>query len=279
MQPQINNKVVSSFLLYLDHTVTKNGLAFTNNSGLFYNIPSKYANTFTYSSRFQPLVSDSSIPGAIVMSGIYLNGSFLTTGQSGFLDIDYKRGYVYFSSPVTGTLSGNYAIKDYNFSLTNDSEISLLFENKQFLRPKVGQVATGIYTDETTFPSLYIRDNGSYNEGFAFGGLKETYYNIRVITVADSQFLLDATNSLLRDTFEKYVPLFEAEEMPYNSRGGLKSGVFNYTGITNGKPPHLWIKEAFLTKLSQNVRTDTNSLNNDVFVGFGDFTICQQRQV
>lgn len=278
MQPQLDNKIVSSFLLYLDNYITSQGQAYTNWSGNLYQVKSNLANTYIYSTRYQPLVSDASIAGATVMTGIYLNGSFLTTGQSGFLDINYKKGYVYFSNPVTGTLSGNYAVKDYNFNLTNDSEISLLFENKQYLRPKVGQNVTGIYTDESTFPVIFVRSNGGFNSEFAFGGLKETYYNLRIITIADSQFLLDATNSLLRDIYQKYVPLFEFNEMPYNSRGGLKSGVFNYTGMIYGKPPHLWIKEANVTKLAQNVLSDTKSLNDDIFVSFSDIVICQQRQ-
>ncbi len=203
MQPQLNNKVISSFLLFLDNKITSNGVAYTNYGSRFYSIPSNLGGISTYSCGFQPLVSDSSISGAVVMSGIYLNNSFLTTGQSGFLDINYKKGCVYFSSPVNGTLSGNYAIKDYNFSLTNDSEISLLFENKQYLRPKIGQTPTGILNDEYTYPVMYIRENGGENQEFAFGGLKETYYNIRIITIADSQFLLDATNSLLRDLYQK----------------------------------------------------------------------------
>jgi hypothetical protein len=211
------------------------------------------------------------------MTGIYLNNSFLTTGQSGFLGVDYKKGCVYFSNAVTGVLSGNYSIRDYNFDTTNDSETTLLFETKQYLKPKVGQYRTGIFNEERTYPIIYVRDNGGENVPFSFGGLKETNYNIRLVVLADSEFLLDATSSLIRDIYQKYIALFQPSEMPFNSLGSLKSGVFNYTGMAD-RTKQLFVNESYVSKLNQNVKSDASALNSsNIWVGFSDISLIEQR--
>src|SRR3990167_2205408 len=214
---QYDNKVISSFLLYLDHLVCGTGQAYTNTNSPFYRI-SGYISPYTvYSAPYRPFVADSSVPGATVMSGIFLNNTFITTGQSGLIDIDYNRGLVYFANPITGSLSGNYAVKDFNISLTNKPEQSLLIETKHYLKPRVGSTITGLAYDVTTYPILYIKNQGGFSDEFAIGGWEKQTQKIRVIVMSDSLFGSDAVCSLIKDRVRSIIGLLTPQEMPLNS--------------------------------------------------------------
>ena len=72
MKPQYQHKVMTSFLLWFDNFLLTKGEAFSNKTGSFHyvsdsRLPSSYR---VFSSPYKQLVNDSSIPGAIVKSGI-----------------------------------------------------------------------------------------------------------------------------------------------------------------------------------------------------------------
>jgi hypothetical protein len=275
---QLDNKVISSFLLWMDHRLTSSGQAYTNHSSRFYDISNQFSSFDTYALPFQPLVSDSSIPGATVMSGVYINGVYNTTGSSGLYQINYDKGQIILTgNPAISSISGLFAIKDFNYKLTSASDVELLFETKYKIKSTVTQTLSGLASDEVTIPVIFVRDNGGKNEGAAFGGMDKTTFNVRVVIVADSQFLLDATSSNLRDTNNLVVPLLQPEEYPYNSYGGLKYGTYNYNTLTVGKGADLYIDSVFINKLNQNVRTDVSVLNPSTYVGFVDFELCSLR--
>ena len=133
MELQYQHKVTSSALLWLENKVLDKGQAFTNHSGFFYDIKDVYNGRFTYSLPYQPLVADKSITSAIIMSGIFLDRTFITSGQSGLTGINYQKAQVYFISEITGAntrISGEYSIADFNVKLTSEPEETLLFEPK-----------------------------------------------------------------------------------------------------------------------------------------------------
>ena len=115
---------MSSFLLFLDHEILKKGSGFKNTSSLLYPTINKYAGMTTYSTPFKQLVNDTSIPGANVMTGVYLNNTFVPVGQSGLMAINHYKGTVEFSSPLPAStvVSGNYAVKDINIEFTANSK-------------------------------------------------------------------------------------------------------------------------------------------------------------
>ena len=91
----------SSVLLWLSNLLEGKGMAFASGSGQFYDTQEVYGGRFSYSLPYQPIVSDSSIGGASIMSGIFLDGTFITTGVSGLTGINYSKGTVYFNSGIT----------------------------------------------------------------------------------------------------------------------------------------------------------------------------------
>jgi hypothetical protein len=284
MKPQFDNKVMSSFLLWFDHTLLNNGEAFANHTGKFYPADSLYNGFYTYSAPFKQFVSDFSITGTSIPTGIYLDGTFITPGQSGLTGINYDQGQVYFTSEITNAqnrLSGIYAIKDYNIYLTNESEERLLFETKFNLRPKTTQVETGLEPNQITYPAIFLRNNGGTNEPFALGGYDNTIMNVRAIVLADSQYLLDATCSIFRDRIRTFVTLLEESDMPYNALGGYKNAKnYNYTGIITGKiseDKYVFIQDISISKFNRDVNFRINNLNPGVFNGVIDFEISKPR--
>jgi hypothetical protein len=258
--------------------LTSSGKAYTNHSSYFYDISNQFSNFDTYASPFQPIVADSSISGATLMSGVYINGIFNTTGSSGLYQINYDKGQVILTgNPAISSISGFFAVKDYNYKLTSASDVELLFETKYKIKSTVTQTLSGLASDEVTIPVIFVRDNGGKNEPVAFGGMDKTIFNVRVVIVADSQFLLDATTSNLRDTNNLVVPLLEPTEYPFNSYGGLKYGNYNYNTLTAGKGADLYIDSVFVNKLNQNVKTDASVLNPSTYVGFVDFELASLR--
>jgi hypothetical protein len=236
VQAQFNNLVLSSFALWLDHIILSKGLAYTNFSSRFYKINNSFNGLYSYGLPFKQISVDSSIPGANIMSGIYINNTFITRGTSGLVDINFEAGHAYFSQNVDGQLlSGNFAVKDFNIKFTNLAEETLLFETKYELRPKTDRQITGLATNTETYPIMFIKSNGSENYPLAFGGLDTTEVDLRVMILADNPFNLDAACSIIRDRARTFIPLFTAGDMPFNAYGGFKSGNYNYSQVTSPK--------------------------------------------
>lgn len=273
MRPQLSNQILTSFKFYLENKLLTKGLAYTNTSGHFYPVHSNYTNYYAYAAPFQPIIADRSIPGATIMSGVYLDNIFITTGQSGLMNIDYEKGIVYFNSGIVfNRISGNYSFADYNVKLTSESDVTLLFEEKYKLKPKVYQITSGIQPYQTTYPIIYLRDNGGFNKPFAFGGLDTTLINVRTIVLADSAYLLDATSSIIKDLCKEHVPLLSGNEFPYNLYGDLRTGYYNYTGLVENRVPNnaAFIQYIDISKFLQNTKTDVKVLPDNVYVGFID---------
>src|SRR3990167_6614436 len=153
----------SSFLLWVQNLIENRGQAHTSGSGWFYDTQEIFGGRFSYSLPYQPLISDSSIANANLMTGIYLDNTFITTGVSGLTGINYAKGTVYFNSGITyasnpahNRLSGNFSVSDFSYKLTNEPEENLLFETKYSLKPKINQTVTGLGPSDATFPIIYI---------------------------------------------------------------------------------------------------------------------------
>src|SRR5580698_778679 len=117
MQLQFDHLYYSSLLLFLDNQVLAQGNCYQNYSGLFYPVNSYIANTYAYNCGFRSIVGDVSIQQATVMTGIYLNGNFVTPGTSGLWAINHSLATIYFTGnplPSKTIISGNFAIKDFN---------------------------------------------------------------------------------------------------------------------------------------------------------------------
>lgn len=229
------NQLFSSFALFLENRISNKGQGYTNVSSNFYPISGQFAGYYTYGTPYTPIVYDNSVSGANIMTGIYLNNTFITTGQSGFVGINYEKGYIYFNTPVHYNVSGNYAVRDFHTVLTSENEANLLFKNKYYIKAKFPQTLTGVPDGYLPFPVIFIREGGSNTNPFAFGGQEQTFSYIKCIIIADSLFNLHATQGLIKNAIRQPMALFSPSEYPLNSIGSLVSGTYNYTGMANIK--------------------------------------------
>jgi len=250
MKAQFDNQVISSFALWFEHYLLKDGEAFTNVSGanaLFYDISDTWSITGynVYSAPFKQFVYDSSIPGATIITGVTIKDtsnistSYQINSQE-LLGINYAEGQAFIKNSAltnVSSVSGNYAMKQFAVKITDEPDEKLLFETKYSSNPKYPQAqSTGNFEDQEAFPIIYIKRNGSYNEPVAFGGHDFTTIDIRAIVLADNQFNLDAVCSIFRDKSRDNFYLFQNNEYPFNYIGSLKNGVlFNYDTLVSGK--------------------------------------------
>ena len=137
MKAQWENKIMSSFLQFVDHEVLDKGEAFENVGANFYPADALYNGYYTYSSPFQQFVGDESIEtahGANVIDGVYVDDVFksVSNNDAGLVGINHQKGQAYFDQDKgSSVISGNFAVKDYSVLLTSESEENLLFHTKQ----------------------------------------------------------------------------------------------------------------------------------------------------
>ena len=84
-------------MLWFDHTLLKEGEAYTNTTGLFYDMEDEINGYFTYALPYKQIVSDKSITGAKIPcaegpTGISINGNPILTGTSGWAAIPLRHG-------------------------------------------------------------------------------------------------------------------------------------------------------------------------------------------
>lgn len=281
MKAQLDNILMSSMTYWIDNILLKKGEAYTNYSSLFYPINNLYNNYYSYGLPFKQIVCDSSIAGANLLSGVYINGNFNPIGQNGFIGVNPNLGQIYFTSNQnSNVISGNYAVKDMNVYLTSDPEENILFETQYKITPKIYQNPTGIATNAITYPAIFLKNNGSFNKAFAFGGEDATEINVRAIILADNTFNLDAVFSIFRDTYHSYIPLINTNESPYNAIHALKimpnNGFYNYNTLSEEK---ISLNQAFYIErvdVSTILKLD-NKLNPDIYPGIVDFTLSNIR--
>jgi hypothetical protein len=275
MKAQLDNILMSSMIMWIDHQLLNKGEAFQNYNSQFYPITNIYNGFYSYGLPFKQVVSDSSISGANLLSGVYVNNSFIKVGQSGLTGINPNQGQVYFTGSQAGkTLSGAYAVKDFNIYLTNQPEEELLFETEYKVKPKTSQTATGLAIEAITYPCIFLKNNGGVNEPFALGGQDDTILEVRAVVLADNMFNLDAVCSILKDTARCYVPLIT--NSPYNNFGSVQSGYYNYNSLIaniNVSNDAFYISDVTVSKIFANL----NAKNSQVFPAFIDFTLSNIR--
>jgi hypothetical protein len=190
------------------------------------------------------------------------------------------QGQAYFTGatdPMSGkTVSGRYAVKDFNVFLTSLPEEQLLFETKLVLNPKTSdiKVTTGVDSSSQTYPAIFIKDNGGRNEEFAMGGIEDTLINARAIILADSLFNLDAACGILKDTVRKKMSIIDQTDLNLNALGGYTGVTYNYTGVATGD--YCYIDDVTVSKNIAN-RGDFQNLNPNVFSAFVDFELHSHR--
>jgi len=284
MKPQFDNQVMSSLLLWFDNTILTKGEAFQNTTGQFYNVSAEYAGLDTYSSSYSQIVADASVAGATIPTGLYVGSNLVNVGEggaTGLYSIDYNNGRSYWSGTQGNDITGSFAIKDFNTFLTNSTEDEILFQTQYTNRNKVSTVVpTGLEPGTKTYPVVYLKNDGSHNDPFAFGGQDNTIFRARAIVIADSQFEIDAIGSLFRDQVHSNIGLFTAAEMPFNQYGYYRNDTqFNYTGVVNGKGDAelMFLEEVNISRFDRVMENEVRKFNPNVYSTLIDFEINKVR--
>lgn len=278
MKQQFDNQVISSFLMWFDHTLLEKGDAYYTVNSTFPANSSYFKNYYAYNGPYKGLVYDTSITGATVMTGVYVNNVKYNLGSGPVSGINYYEGQVY-SPSGSLNVSGTYSVKEFNVLLTSQPEETLLFETQYSKRNKL---PTGILKDSLaentiTYPVVFLKNNGSSNTPAAFGGTDETRVDVRAIVIADSQYNLDAVCSLFRDRNYDNVPLIDQSDNPFNVLGSFKNNApFNYNTVTAGKD-YCMIDRVSISKISS-VRNKENMLNPSAYFALIDFELIKFRE-
>tara|TARA_R100001082_G_scaffold3773_1_gene2996 strand:+ start:3331 stop:4194 length:864 start_codon:yes stop_codon:yes gene_type:complete len=283
MKAQFDNQVMSSFLLWFDNKLLTKGEAYQNTTGQFYSVSDDYYGYNTYASSYSQIVSDASITGATIPTGLYAGNTLVNVGEggnTGLYAIDYGNGRSYWSGTQSQNITGSFAIKDFNVYLTSRTEDEILFQTQYTNRNKIGSVVpTGLEPDTKTYPVVYLKPDGSSNEPLAFGGMDDTIINVRAIVIADSQFDIDAIGSLFRDQRQTNFYLLEASEMPFNQFGYYRNSQYNYTGIMDGKTnaDQVFLNDINISRFDRVLENEVRKFNPNVYSTLIDFELSKFR--
>lgn len=232
MKIQYDARVLSSLALFVDHKLLEKGEAYTNASGAFYPIDSNLAGMYAYSLPYKQIVNDASISGANIMSGVYLDGQFITPGQSGLYGINHYNGVVYFTGAITNPtsrLSGRYAYKDFSVKTTDETDFRLLFGQKYLHNQKYAQNPAGIEEDVEIYPIIYIRPSTIENKPFAFAGVDDNTMVARCVIIADNTYNVLCAANILKNTNLQALPIYDS--LPFGPDGIYTGQLYNYNTI------------------------------------------------
>tara|TARA_Y100000034_G_C6811215_1_gene364561 strand:- start:144 stop:1067 length:924 start_codon:yes stop_codon:yes gene_type:complete len=304
MKPQFQHTLVTSFYLWFDNYLQKDGEAYKNKTGIFYNMTDdRLDSTYNvYSSPYKQFIFDSGLhtgvvnsqgtEGAIVLdriSGQREDGSAfeITRGTSG-LKIDYENGRVFFTGDNNGNLPGNtqslsgqFGVKDFNLYVTNETEEDLVIENKFKTNDRFGNLETsGVAPYDQVLPAIFISSESANNQPFAFGGLDVTQTNVKAVVLTSDLYCLDCVLSMAADAKKRSFVEVDFNNFPTTEFGDIKTATYptgySYNQVKTDNTKEMFhIEEVFVSKLSDRVK---KKVNPNVFVGFIDFEIHKYRR-
>lgn len=222
MQPQFIHNVNASFLYWFEHELLSKGGCYTNYSGELYAVKdNRFAQSGIYSSPYGSFVYDSSIIGARLPSGVYIDNTFVDR-QSG-LTIDYNNGRVLLPPNLHGSkVTIDSAIKNYNVYPTDLPEEKLIFEERVSFKPQVNYPVSGLPAGTYIAPCVFVKYYHMDNQPYAFGGMDESSIYIRAIIFDKDQYGLDGVGNIFCDA--QYKSFMLLDSYPFNYFGDFVSG-------------------------------------------------------
>lgn len=278
MKAQFQHNLTSSFFMWFDNFLLTKGEAYTNKTGeFFYYDDTLVDSDYTvFGSPYKQWVSDSSIDGATVPTGVYVNGNLSGRADGIVLDFDNGRALAAGVSS-TDTVTGSFAVKDFNIYFTNDTEDDLIIENKYVVNSRV---PSGPYTYITPYddvaPAIFLAASTLENKPFALGGMMDTVVLMKAVVISDDPYKLDGALSIFGDSVNEVIEPIPMSGFPYTELGDLKGDSYNYTGVKEGyagETPY-FVDKVRTSKLSDRAR---KAVANELYIGFIDFDVQQHR--
>ena len=279
MKEQFQHKLTTSFFLWFDNFLLTKGEAFSNKTGqlYYYEDPRLDSRYLAYGSPYKQWVTDSSIAGAVIPTGVSVVGSS-TSGRNDGVVFDFENGRALFSGDNTSmTVTGEFAVKDFNIYLTNDTEDDLIVENKYVVNSRIPSgPETYIQPYDDVVPAIFLSVAQAENDPFALGGMQRTKTQAKAVILAEDTYQLDGVISIFMDSVDEVIAAIPMSGYPIDELGDLKEGSFNYTGLadTYEDVTKFCVEKVRTSKLSDRTR---NVLANELYVGFIDFDIDQYR--
>ena len=274
MKEQFQHKLTTSFFLWFDNFLLNKGEAFSNKTGEFfyYDDPRIDSDYKAYGSPYKQWVTDSSITGATMPTGVYVGGNF--SGRNDTVVLDFENGRALLGGNNTGlAVTGEFAVKDFNVYMTNDTEEDLVVENKYVVNSRL---PSGPYTYiqpyDDVVPAVFISSSDASNTPFALGGLQDTKVNMKAVILAEDTYQLDGVLSIFMDSIDECITPIPMTGYPITELGDLKDNSYNYTSVKDGYSgdTKFYINGVTTSKLTDR---DRKSLAHDLYIGFIDFDV------
>jgi hypothetical protein len=278
MKPQYQHDLMTSFILWFDHTLLEKGEAYSNKTGqLYYVEDSRLPDTYRrFSSPYKQWVTDSSVDGdttPIIPTG------FMETGREGVFTIDFENGGIISTgtSPASDEfITGTFAVKDFSIYMTNSSEEDLILESKFAKNSRYSLSESGIKPYDQVIPAVFINSEFAQNEGYAFGGEDLTTNTIKAVVLAENSYQLDGVLSIFADTRHLNIDHIPFTGHPVTEYGDLKTNTYNYdtecAKYTSTNP--YYIDNVTVSKFSDRAQ---DQVPGDLIVGFIDFDVSTAR--
>lgn len=229
MKEQFVHTLTNSFMLWFDHFLLEKGEAFSNQTGTFHHTPDDFLDDsyVPFSSPYKQFVTDSSITGATLPTGI--------AGDSHYIDYDNGRivetGSNYTSS---STITGSFAVKDFNIYFTNETEDDLVTENKYEVNARIPTYnESGIAPYDQVVPAVFLSTATMENQGLAFGGEEATTVRVNAVVLSDDPYKLDGVLSIFGDSHNEVFYPIPMSGHPANEYGDLKGGSYSYDTLSS----------------------------------------------
>ena len=254
------------------------GEAYSNQTGQLYHfndtrLPDSYK---VYAISYKQWVNDSSVDG---YTNPIIPSSFNGSGRSDHIIFDFENGRIIETGGNFGTsetITGTFAVKDFNVYLTNDTEEDLILENKFQLNSRYSQTPSGVEPYDQMAPAIFVNSEFMQNEGVAFGGEDLTKNTIKAVVLAENNYQLDGALSIFADTARKSFTKIPFTGHPSTEYGDVKNGSYFYTGLRNtydGSNPY-YIEDVIVSKFSERAQ---QQVPGDIKVGFIDFEVSTSR--
>jgi hypothetical protein len=296
MKPLFQHTLTNSFTLWFDHFLLKKGEAYRNLT----NVPLSYyedsqldGDYVAYASPYKQWVFDSDITGANVVGAVKVGGLDWTratnndgSGVDPKMSVDYLNGRVLFNSALGSGLSvavSSVAVKDFNIYATDESEESLVVEDKYDTNSRFFEAVTPIDPYKQVVPAIFIANQGSRNEPIAFGGLDNTLTMFRCVVFAENLYQLDGALSVFNDSKEEVFYQVGYDNHPIDEFGDIKASIdsaptnsiYKYSGLPfeESNSPYV-ISSVTVSKLSDKINT---KISPSLFIGFIDIEVSKFR--
>jgi hypothetical protein len=278
MIEQYQHSATSAFILWFDNYLLKKGQAFSNKTGSFFNydddrLDSRFK---AFGSPYKQWVTDSSINGAVIPSGVHINETFTPRSSSTILDFQNGRALISGISK-TASVTGQFSVKDFNVYFSNEGEEDLIIDKKYKPNSRIfSPPQSYISPYDVVVPCIFISSESMRNEPFAFGGEDTTKTQMKAVIFAEDSYQLDGALSIFADSLNEVITPIPFSEYPMTEFGDVKGGSYSYDSLKNAYKNlnPMFVEDVVTSKLTDKAR---KSLSQDLFIGFIDFEISQQR--